>query len=62
MSGASALALEPVQVRGGGPVARYLAYRLFPDSAAARGEAPHQPEQPGSLGKAFAHLLAGVHW
>jgi len=43
-------------------VALYLAYRLFPDSAAARGETPHPDEAPGHLGKAFAHLLPGVHW
>ncbi len=43
-------------------LALYLAYRLFPDSAAARGEAPRRDEQPGSLGKAFARLLPGVHW
>jgi len=40
----------------------YLAYRLFPDSAAARGDVPFHDEQPSSLGKAFARLLPGVHW
>jgi NAD(P)-dependent dehydrogenase (short-subunit alcohol dehydrogenase family)/thioester reductase-like protein len=40
----------------------YLAYRLFPESAAARGHAPHRGEQPGSLAKVFARLLPGVHW
>jgi NAD(P)-dependent dehydrogenase (short-subunit alcohol dehydrogenase family) len=41
----------------------YIAYRLFPDSAAARGQ-PASPaaEQPSSLGRAFARLLPGVHW
>jgi NAD(P)-dependent dehydrogenase (short-subunit alcohol dehydrogenase family) len=40
----------------------YAAYRLFPDSAAAQGRAPHPEEQPGSLAKAFAHILPGIHW
>jgi NAD(P)-dependent dehydrogenase (short-subunit alcohol dehydrogenase family) len=40
----------------------YFAYRLFPDSAAAQGREPHPEEHPGSLGKAFAHLLPGIHW
>jgi NAD(P)-dependent dehydrogenase (short-subunit alcohol dehydrogenase family) len=43
-------------------VALYLAYRLFPDSAAARGEVPHYDEQPTNLGRVFARLLPGVHW
>ena len=43
-------------------VGLYLAYRLFPDSSAARGEVPYHDEQPSSLGKAFARLLPGVHW
>jgi len=43
-------------------VGLYLAYRLFPDSAAARGEVPYRDEQPSSLGKVFARLLPGVHW
>jgi NAD(P)-dependent dehydrogenase (short-subunit alcohol dehydrogenase family) len=43
-------------------VGLYLAYRLFPDSAAARGEAPGGDEQASSLGKVFARLLPGVHW
>ncbi len=43
-------------------VGLYLAYRLFPDSAAARGEVPYTDEQPSSLGKVFARLLPGVHW
>ena len=40
----------------------YLAYRLFPDSAAAEGREPHPRDQPGSFGKAFARLLPGIHW
>jgi NAD(P)-dependent dehydrogenase (short-subunit alcohol dehydrogenase family) len=43
-------------------VALHLAYRLFPDSSAARGEVPVQDEQPGSLAKVFARLLPGVYW
>jgi NAD(P)-dependent dehydrogenase (short-subunit alcohol dehydrogenase family) len=43
-------------------VALYLAYRLFPDSAAARGEVPYRDEQPSNLGRVFARLLPGVHW
>lgn len=43
-------------------VALHLAYRLFPDSAAARGEVPVLDEQPGSLAKLFARLLPGVYW
>jgi NAD(P)-dependent dehydrogenase (short-subunit alcohol dehydrogenase family) len=43
-------------------VALHLAYRLFPDSAAARGEVPVQDEQPSSIAKVFARLLPGVHW
>jgi len=40
----------------------HLAYRLFPDSAAARGDVPLEDEAPTSLGKVFARLLPGVHW
>ena len=43
-------------------VALHLAYRLFPDSAAARGEVPVLDEKPSSLAKVFARLLPGVHW
>ena len=43
------------------------AYKLFPDSAAARGKPgePHTPaEEPALSSKAvaFAHLVPGVHW
>jgi len=39
------------------------AYKLFPDSAAARGEPPsaERPEM-SSEAVAFAHLVPGVHW
>ena len=40
----------------------HLAYRLFPDSAAARGDVPTEDERPTSLGRVFARLLPGVHW
>jgi NAD(P)-dependent dehydrogenase (short-subunit alcohol dehydrogenase family) len=43
-------------------VGLHLAYRLFPDSAAAGGEASERDEQPSSLGRVFARLLPGVHW
>jgi NAD(P)-dependent dehydrogenase (short-subunit alcohol dehydrogenase family) len=41
------------------------AYRLFPDSAAARGRAPAGPPEEAELSSkavAFAHLVPGVHW
>jgi thioester reductase-like protein len=40
----------------------HLAYRLFPDSAAARGDVPVADEGPSGWGKVFARLLPGVHW
>jgi NAD(P)-dependent dehydrogenase (short-subunit alcohol dehydrogenase family) len=40
----------------------HLAYRLFPDSAAARGDVAAEDERPTSLGRVFARLLPGVHW
>lgn len=43
-------------------VALHLAYRLFPDSAAARGDVPVDNESPSDIGKVFARLLPGVHW
>lgn len=43
-------------------VALYFAYRLFPDSAAARGEVPVQQEEPSSVAAVFARLLPGVYW
>jgi NAD(P)-dependent dehydrogenase (short-subunit alcohol dehydrogenase family) len=39
------------------------AYRLFPDSAAAKGEAPAPAEEVASAQQiAFARLIPGVHW
>jgi len=41
------------------------AYKLFPDSSAARGSGGQQANkeaQPTSESVAFAHLLRGVHW
>ena len=43
-------------------VGLHLAYRLFPDSSAARGEVPVQDEQPSNLAKVFARLLPGIYW
>jgi NAD(P)-dependent dehydrogenase (short-subunit alcohol dehydrogenase family) len=40
----------------------HLAYRLFPDSAAARGDVSVEDENPTSWGRVFARLLPGVHW
>ena len=41
----------------------HQAYRLFPDSAAAKGdEASKASEKASTEGVAFAHLLKGVHW
>ena len=41
----------------------HQAYRLFPDSAAAKGEeGSARSEKASSEGVAFAHLLKGVHW
>ena len=40
------------------------AYKLFPDSKAARGEGESkEPEkEPSTEAVAFAHLMKGVHW
>ena len=40
----------------------HQAYRLFPDSAAAKGEATRSGDRASTEGVAFAHLLKGVHW
>jgi hypothetical protein len=42
----------------------HSAYKLFPDSAAAKGkEKPSGEEgQASNEGLAFAYLLRGVHW
>src|SRR5882757_4536574 len=41
-----------------------VAYKLFPDSKAARGgtERDRPAEEPSSEGVAFAHLMRGIHW
>jgi NAD(P)-dependent dehydrogenase (short-subunit alcohol dehydrogenase family) len=41
-----------------------VAYKLFPDSKAARGDGrPARPgDEPSSEGVAFAHLMRGIHW
>ncbi len=39
------------------------AYKLFPDSKAARGEGSPEPDkEPSTEAVAFAHLMKGVHW
>lgn len=39
------------------------AFRMFPDSAAARGEAPNQEESRATNEQmAFASLMRGIHW
>ena len=42
----------------------HRAYRLFPDSKAARGkeEAGERPEEVSEEGRAFAEFTRGVHW
>jgi hypothetical protein len=39
-------------------------YKLFPDSAAARGSGgrDEKAEPPSTESVAFAHILRGVHW
>jgi NAD(P)-dependent dehydrogenase (short-subunit alcohol dehydrogenase family) len=37
-------------------------YKLFPETAAARGKKEEREETPSSEGIAFAHLMRGVHW
>jgi short-subunit dehydrogenase len=37
-------------------------FKLFPESAAAKGEKPAREEAPSSEGVAFAYLMRGVHW
>ncbi|HVY77294.1 MAG TPA: SDR family oxidoreductase [Solirubrobacterales bacterium] len=39
------------------------AYKLFPDSQAAKGKAEEAPDKaPSTEAVAFAHLMKGVHW
>ena len=38
------------------------AYKLFPDSAAAKGEKPKGKPEMSTEAVAFAHLIPGVHW
>jgi NAD(P)-dependent dehydrogenase (short-subunit alcohol dehydrogenase family) len=42
----------------------HLAYKVFPDSSAARGEpsAPTEPERVSAEARALARMLPGVHW
>jgi NAD(P)-dependent dehydrogenase (short-subunit alcohol dehydrogenase family) len=42
---------------------RNLAYRLFPESQAAKGKEDEAPDRaPTTEAVAFAHLMKGVHW
>jgi NAD(P)-dependent dehydrogenase (short-subunit alcohol dehydrogenase family) len=56
--GQVAYALAPKAV----DVVMNTAYRLFPDSAAARGERSAGAEEVSAEAVAFAHLIPGVHW
>ena len=48
---------------GCGSLVLATAYRLFPDSAAARGEPAGGGEEVASAQQiAFARLIPGVHW
>ncbi|MCC5864988.1 MAG: SDR family oxidoreductase [Wenzhouxiangella sp.] len=38
------------------------AFRMFPDSAAAKGESPGKDDQPTQEQVAFASLMRGIHW
>jgi NAD(P)-dependent dehydrogenase (short-subunit alcohol dehydrogenase family) len=38
------------------------AFRMFPDSSAARGEKPGRDDQPTQEQVAFASLMRGIHW
>jgi NAD(P)-dependent dehydrogenase (short-subunit alcohol dehydrogenase family) len=37
-------------------------FKLFPESAAAKGVKQERPEEPTTEGVAFAYLMRGVHW
>ena len=38
------------------------AFRMFPDSSAAKGEQPGKDDQPTQEQVAFASLMRGIHW
>ena len=40
----------------------HQAYRIFPDSSAAKGTEDKKADKASAEGVAFAHLLKGVHW
>jgi hypothetical protein len=42
----------------------HMAYKVFPDSAAAKGDTAAAPEEEKVSGEAvaLAHLMRGVHW
>ena len=58
--------LEPINgATGTGATVTILntAYKLFPDSQAAKGKGEEKREQaPSTEAVAFAHLMKGVHW
>ncbi len=56
--GEVAYALAPKAV----DVVLNTAYKLFPDSAAAKGEGGGKKEEVSNEAVAFAHLIPGVHW
>jgi hypothetical protein len=37
-------------------------FKLFPESAAAKGVKEERREEPTTEGVAFAYLMRGVHW
>ncbi|MBP7930954.1 MAG: hypothetical protein KA110_13450, partial [Acidimicrobiia bacterium] len=38
------------------------AYKLFPDSAAAKGEDSSTESKPSDEAVAFAYIMRGIHW
>ena len=56
--GEVAYALAPKAV----DVVLNTAYKLFPDSAAAKGDSSGKKEEVSNEAVAFAHLIPGVHW
>jgi hypothetical protein len=40
----------------------HVAYQVFPDSTAARGDSPEARTEKVSLQKALARAFQGVHW
>jgi hypothetical protein len=40
----------------------HMAYKVFPESSAARGEQEAGEQQPSGEAVALSHLMRGVHW